>query len=327
VIKIVFFGTPEYAVPIIDSLHRKFKTKKGESPIAGVVTQQPRPKGRKQILAYSPVDTWAHKHKIPIYYSCTDLIKNKVVADLGILVAYGEIVSQETISVFPHGILNIHPSLLPKYRGASPLAAAIAAREKITGGTIIKIDEKMDHGPIVCQFEEEILDDDNQSTLGNRIFAKSAEVLCQLFEPYLAGKIKLKKQDDEKATFTALVKKEDGFIPPEFLKNALTSALTRTVPVKKDWQIGFIKNYSLIPNAETLERFIRAMQPWPGALTEIKVISDKKQVTRRLKIIKAHLEKQPVTCHLLLVPDSVQLEGKMTVSWEEFKRGYPNFSF
>ena len=280
--KIVFFGTPDYVLPILTSLHKKFVSGPGVSPIAAVVTQSPKPTGRKQILTYSPVDKWAHEHKIDIFYQSSELIKNSVKADIGVLAAYGEIIPKIVIDTFPHGILVVHPSLLPKYRGASPIQGAIANGDKQVGVTIIKMDEKMDHGPIVSQFKEETKPDDTTDTLRARLFERSKEVIAEMIEPYLQGKIKPKEQNHDEATYTKIITKQDGFIEAE----------------------------SFTSEAAKAERFIRAMQPWPQAWTLIG--------KKRLKILKAHLENGK------LILDEVQLEGKSPVSWEEFKRGYPD---
>jgi len=280
--KIVFFGTPDYVLPILTSLHKKFVSGPGVSPIAAVVTQSPKPTGRKQILTYSPVDKWAHEHKIDIFYQSSELIKNSVKADIGVLAAYGEIIPKIVIDTFPHGILVVHPSLLPKYRGASPIQGAIANGDKQVGVTIIKMDEKMDHGPIVSQFKEETKPDDTTDTLRARLFERSKEVIAEMIEPYLQGKIKPKEQNHDEATYTKIITKQDGFIEAE----------------------------SFTSEAAKAERFIRAMQPWPQAWTLIG--------KKRLKILKAHLESGK------LILDEVQLEGKSPVSWEEFKRGYPD---
>lgn len=313
--KIVFFGTPGYCIPILNKIQKEFKLKPHEAPVIAVVTQKPKPIGRKKFISYSPVDTWAFKRKIPVYYSSGELLKDQIQADLGILVAYGEILNQKILSYFPKGILNIHPSLLPKFRGASPLQAAIVSGESQTGGTIIKIDEKMDHGPIVTQFKEEILKSDNAKLLGERIFEKSAQVLVDLIPAYLKGKITLKTQDDKTATFTTLLKKEHGFIPPKYFESVIKGK-----KLKEDWKIDFIKDFSMLPTPENIERFIRGISPWPGSWTYI-FIDSKKKEQKRLKITKVELTDNKLT------PITVQLEGKLEVSWEEFKKGYPNFSF
>ena len=288
--KIVFFGTPDYVSPILTALHKKFVTGPGKSPIVAVVTQPPRPVGRKQIITYSPIDHWAHEHALPIHYSASELAVDSVEADLGVLASYGEIIKKDVINLFPHGILVIHPSLLPKYRGASPIPAAIASGDTMTGVTIFKMDEKVDHGPVISQFKEEILPDDNGETLRTRLFERSAEVLVELMKPYLQGKITPKAQDDSEATYTKTITREDGFID-----------INKKSP-------------------EEVERFIRAMQPWPGAWTFVR-LSEADAQTKRLKIHKAHTDNGK------LVLDEVQLEGKDRVTWKQFIDGYKDATF
>lgn len=289
--KIVFFGTPDYVLPILKAIHKKFVTGPGKSPIAAVVTQSPKPVGRREILTYSPVDKWAHERKIPIYYSASELLENPPDATMGVLASYGEIIKKEVINLFPQGILVIHPSLLPKYRGASPIPASIMSGESITGCSIIRMDEKMDHGPVITQFKEEILPDDNSETLRNRIFEKSADVITEMLPAYIQGKIKSKAQDHEKATYTKLLKREDGFI--DLTKDSLSV---------------------------TNNNFIRAMSPWPGAWTLIK-LNDKEEAKKRLKLLKSHIGDDQ------LVLDEVQLEGKDPVTWKQFKEGYNTAQF
>jgi methionyl-tRNA formyltransferase len=312
--KIVFFGTPDYVVPVLDTLYKEFKPVAGKSAVTAVVTQNPKPQGRKKELAYSPVDTWAHKKGIEKFFDPTDLLKNKVQADLGILASYGAIIPSEVIRLFPHGILNIHPSILPDWRGSAPVQATIISEDQ-AGATIIKIDEKLDHGPIISQFKDEVLAEDTTESLRERLFKRSAEVLAELIPAYLAGKITPRKQDHSKATFTREIKKDDAFIPPKYL-----DAILKGFPLTGRWKINFMKNYSLVPSAYTLNSFIRAMQPWPGAWTFVqKGQSAKDKEQKRLKIIKAHLES---TTSNKLVLDIVQLEGKTTVAWKQFKEGY-----
>lgn len=237
--RIIFFGTPDYVLPILTAVHKKFVSGPGRSPIIAVVTQSPKPTGRKQLTTYSPVDKWAHDHKIPIFYAADDLKKENLSPDLGILASYGEIIKKDVISLFPKGILVIHPSLLPKYRGSSPAPTAIQEGEIVTGATIIKMDEKMDHGPIISQFKEDISPTETGEELRNRLFARSAEVLAELIEPYLKGKITPRPQDDSRATYTKIFTKEDGY-----------------VDLKKETQ-------------ESLDRKIRALFPWPGVWTTL----------------------------------------------------------
>ena len=250
--KIVFFGTPDYVLPVLSAIHKKFVTGPGVSPIVAVVTASPKPVGRRQILTYSPIDKWAHEHKIPIFYRAKDFLERRIEADFGVLASYGEIIPPGVINSFPKGILVIHPSLLPKFRGASPIPAAIINGETKTGVTIFKMDEKVDHGQIISQFKEDILPDDNGETLRNRLFEKSADVLIELIEPYLRNKIVPRVQDDSEATFTKITKKDDG-----------------KVDLGKD-------------DPNEIERKLRAFYPWPGVWTLVN--------GKRLKILKAHLE-------------------------------------
>lgn len=277
--KIIFFGTPDYVLPVLKILYKYHA-------IVAVVTQPSKPSGRKQLLVYSPVDAWAHRRKIPIIFDFEKI----PTADLGICAAYGRIIPKFVICNFKFGILNIHPSLLPKYRGASPIQTAIAEGETQTGVTIIKTDDKVDHGPIVARFKEDILPDDTNETLRTRLFEKSAQVLIELIGPYTKGKIKHCKQNDKEATFTKIVKKEDGFV-------------------------NLIKDDPL-----EIERKLRAYAPWPGIWTQLRSSSFAGQA-KRLKILKAQLEKDK------LVIDEVQLEGKDPVTWKQFKEAYPQSRF
>ena len=252
--KIVFFGTPDYVLPILTTLHRKFVTGPGVSPVVAVVTRSPRPMGRKQIPTYTPIDKWAHEHKLPIYYESRELLKNKVDADFGVLASFSEIIPNEVISLFPKGILVIHPSLLPKYRGASPVQASIINGDTVTGVTILKMDAKVDHGQIVSQFKEDVHPDDTGEVLRNRLFERSADVLTELIDPYLKGKITPRVQNDEDASFTKIITREDG-----------------RVDLKTDDPV-------------TIERKLRAYTPWPGIWTMVD--------GKRLKILKAHLENE-----------------------------------
>lgn len=324
--KLVFFGTPYYVLPILEAVHKSFR-ERGESPIKAVVTQSPKPSGRKQILEYSAVDKWAHSKKIPIYFDSNKLIVDQVKADVAVLASYGDKIPPEVIKHFPHGILVVHPSLLPEFRWGSPVPAAIVTNSNPTGVTIIKMDDKWDHGPIVTQFKEEIFDDDNYQTLRDRLFAKSAGVLVQAFPAYLTAKIKLKPQDDNKASFARMIKKEDAFIPPKFIASALKGEVFRG----KKWTIDFIevgnKPFTFHPSPFTLNKFILAMTPWPGAWTEVSLgQSAKDKVQRRMKILKAHVNGSIINNQRLII-DLIQLEGKNPVTWEEFKRGYPEATF
>jgi methionyl-tRNA formyltransferase len=204
--------------------------------------------------------------------------------DVGILASYGRILAPKALNFPKHGVLNIHPSLLPKHRGPTPVPTALLKNEKVVGVTIFKMDEKVDHGPILAQFKETIKPDENAEDLLKRLFKAGAKVLLTILPAYLEGKIKLRKQDHKKATYTKKFTRADG---------------------KIDWQ----------KPASYLERLIRAMQPWPGAWTMVKIKPGQKP--KRLKILKAHLKNKK------LILDQVQLEGKKPVAFKQFQEGYP----
>lgn len=284
---IVFFGTPDFVIPVLAKLHKTYNAHDRYNTLT-VVTVAPKKAGRKKHLTYSEVDHWAYKRKIKIIRNLKKIPK----ADLGILAAYGQIIPQSVINKFTHGILNIHPSLLPKYRGPSPIQYTIKNGDKKTGVTIIKMDNKIDHGPIVSSFTESISEDDTTESLQKRLFERASDFLLDLIPNYIDGKINLEEQDHKKATFTKLLTKQDGLL-----------------------------NLKKISNPEKTHNHIRAMHPWPGAWT--KVILSKNSEPKRLKILSSHLSPN-AQC---LVPSIVQLEGKNEVTFKQFKQGYPDFSF
>lgn len=273
--KIIFFGTPDYVLPILEKLNKYHE-------VILVITQEPKPIGRDQKLSYSAVDTWAHKKKIAKQFNFEDLPE----ADLGVCASFGKIIPKEVLNHFKYGILNIHPSLLPKYRGASPIQSQIAEGVTQTGVTIIKMDEKMDHGPIVAKFKDEILPTDTFESLRVRLFERSADVLLELIDPFTKGKIQPKAQNHEEATFTTMVSKQDGFVD-----------LKTEAP-------------------EIVERKLRAYAPWPGVWTIVKIA----KVEKRLKILKAHLENGEL--HI----EQVQLEGKNPVAYKQFLSAHPQLA-
>jgi len=230
-------------------------------------------------------------------------------ADVGVLASYGRILTKEELALPKHGILNIHPSMLPKYRGPTPVPTAILKGEKITGVSIIKMDEEVDHGPIIIQFEIKIYPEDTAESLLKRAFTEGAIVLLKILPDYLQKKITPQPQNHRQATFTNKLTREEG---------------------KIDWS----------KSPEYLERMVRAYFPWPGSWTEVE-IRDTKNVIRktkientsrvshityrpkRLKILKAHLDPSTGSGQERLVLDLVQLEGKKPVSYKQFLEGHP----
>lgn len=246
--KIIFFGTPNFALPTLTALQQ------ASYNIVLVVTKLDQPVGRNLIKTPSAIKILSQQFGYQICNDLTDL-KLKISdlkPDLGVVVAYGKIIPKEILDAFPLGCLNLHPSLLPKYRGPSPIQSAILNGDQETGVTIIKLDEEMDHGPIVRNHQLPITNNQTLKSLHDQLSREAAKLLIETLPDYLSGKIKPVPQDDSQATFTKIITKEDGFI---------------------DWS----------KSAQDLERQIRAFYPWPGSFTEIKV----KNKSLKIKILSA----------------------------------------
>lgn len=234
---LVFCGTPQFAVPSLEKLVASgFR-------VSLVVTQPDRPRGRGMELAFSPVKQSALKLDLPI--TQPDKIKNNqefrdaltaLKPDAIIVVGYGRIIPQWMIELPKFGNINVHASLLPKYRGAAPIQWAIARGETMTGVTIMKIDAGLDTGDILSQEQLAINAEDTSETLGPRLAIVGAELLAKTLLALRAGTIRVHPQDDAKSTLAPILTKEDGRI-----------------------------DFSLTAN-EICNR-LRGFQPWPGAFT------------------------------------------------------------
>jgi len=261
-LKIVFLGTPEFGAIILEGL-----IKNNCKPIL-VITVPDKPVGRKQILTPPPVKLMAQKYNIPI--AQPEKIKEFKEGNLVICAAYGKVLAKEILETPRYGCLNVHPSLLPKYRGPSPIQTAILNGDKETGVTIILIDEKMDHGPIIAQRKWKISAKTNSEELSKKLAKLGAELLIETIPKWLKGEIKAEAQNESKATYTKILKKEDG---------------------KINWK----------KSAQEIERQIRAFHPWPGSFTfwkgkRIKILEADVLKNNKLTIKKLQPEgKKPMT--------------------------------
>jgi methionyl-tRNA formyltransferase len=236
-LRIVFCGTPEFAVPSLRGLiaERDFE-------VAGVVTQPDRPRGRKQELHGSPVKVAAVAAGIAVYQP--EKIKSDeayeyfqgLAPDAVVIIAYGQIISQRLIDVPRLGWINLHASLLPKYRGAAPINWAIAHGEKLTGLTTMLIDAGLDTGPTLLKYQTGIGADETAPELTAQLAEAGAPLIIETLQKLDRGEIKPMAQDDSQATLAPVLKKEDGRI---------------------DWSLS----------AFTIYNRIRGLQPWPGAFT------------------------------------------------------------
>ncbi|PIR72090.1 MAG: methionyl-tRNA formyltransferase [Candidatus Nealsonbacteria bacterium CG10_big_fil_rev_8_21_14_0_10_36_24] len=289
--KIIFLGTPEFGVIILEGLING-----GHKPIL-VVTAPDKPVGRKQMLTPPPVKTIAQKYNIlieqPKKIKNLELKIKNLKPDLGIVAAYGHIIPQEILTIPKYGFLNVHPSLLPKYRGPSPIQTAILNGDEETGVTIILMDEKIDHGPILAKRELEFSISNFQfSKLHDKLAELGVKLLLETIAKWINGEIKPKPQNESKATYTKIIKKDDGKI-----------------------------NWSR-PTTE-IEKQIRAFNPWPGTFTFIKKNNlPSLKLRRASKIIRVKILEAEVSKSNQLIIKKIQPEGKKPMTFEEFKRGY-----
>ena len=212
----------------------------GEFSVAAVVTQPDKPKGRDLKLTPSPVKVLAEKLNLPVLQPVKAREESfiqqlrELKPDLMVVVAYGQILPQAILNVPPHGCLNVHTSLLPKYRGAAPIQWAIADGEPETGVTIMKMDAGLDTGPILSTRRTPILPTDDSQVLHDRLAQLGAELLVETIPGYVTGKILPQPQPAEGSSYAAKIKKEDGRI---------------------DWNLPAVKIWNRL----------RAFTPWPGA--------------------------------------------------------------
>ena len=234
--RLVFLGTPAFAVPtlerVVDVGHQ----------VMAVVTQPDRPRGRGQQPAPPPVKEAAARLGLPVYQpervrrpEAMEYLR-AVAVDAMVVVGYGQIIPQSVIDLAPLGIINVHASLLPKYRGAGPVQWAIIRGETRTGVTTMRIDAGLDTGDMLLKAGTDIGDDENAIELGRRLSVMGAGLLVETLDGLARGAIVPEKQDPAQATYAPLLKKEDGIV---------------------DWSRP----------AGAIHNLVRGLQPWPGAYT------------------------------------------------------------
>ena len=211
--KIVFMGTPLFAVPVLKSLYQN-----GYS-VSVVYTQPPQKSQRGQKINKSPVqgisETLNIEHRTPISLKNNKEEYNylkELDADIAIVVAYGQIIPKEYLSLVKKGFINIHASLLPKWRGAAPIQRSIMSLEKETGISIMRIGEKLDTGPVCNSYKIEIMGDDNTETISDKLSTLAAEKILNNIDEILEDKIRFKEQNHNQASYAAKIEKIEGQI-------------------------------------------------------------------------------------------------------------------
>lgn len=212
-IKIGFWGTPEYSVIVLNEI------KKSGFDIKFIVTAPDKPRGRNMEVSPTPAKIFGIENNIevftPLKINEQDFIDNikKFDVDIYIVMAYGKIIPESILNIPKHGSLNIHPSLLPKFRGSCPIESAILSDEKNTGVSIIKMDKEMDHGPIIA-IEKVICEPwpMRRDILGTKLVEHGAVLMTKILPDWISGKIKEIPQNDNEASYTKKIEKTDGLI-------------------------------------------------------------------------------------------------------------------
>lgn len=298
----VFMGTPGFSVPVLVALLDAGRE------VVGVYTQPDRPVGRRRQPAPSPVKEAAKERGLPVLQppslKCAEAQEElaELTPDLIVVTAYGLFLPKTTLDLPPLGCLNVHPSLLPKYRGPSPVAAAILSGDADTGVTIIRLDEGMDTGPILAQRESSIGSDEDGTGLTARLFQMGADLMVETLPEWADGRIAAVPQDDAVATTTKLLKREDGEI---------------------DWG----------QDAARIARQLRAYQPWPGVFTKWR--GKLLKITEAAEVAEYATDSAPgqvialpsgglgvATAHGTLEIRRLQLEGSRGSDAAEFLRGH-----
>ena len=295
--RVLFFGTPFLARSILESL-----VADPAFDVVGVVCQPDEPVGRKAILTAPPTKQLAIDHNIPVFQPTK--LKDETFlaaidslhADVAVVLAYGRILPQILLDRIPLGFINIHPSLLPKYRGPSPMQAAILAGDSVTGVSIMKLDAGMDTGPLLAQSTIDLADDETSTSLTQKVVSVSAPLLIETLKGYIAGSIQPIAQSTEGISICKLLTREDGVV---------------------NWN----------ESSDVIDRKVRALNPWPGTAAIWK-ISDREVA---VKILSATPISNPILGNALVHPCgngtflhilSLQPAGGKPMSGADFMCGY-----
>ena len=302
--RIVFAGTGEFGIPCLEAL-----VASDDHFVLSVITQPDRPAGRAQKLLASPIKECALRHQLTVFQpedvnSATSLSQIRYQKpDLMVVVAYGQILKKPILELPELGCWNVHGSLLPKYRGASPIATAVRDLQKRTGVTIMQMNEGLDTGDILGKVATRIRPGETTGLLHDRLAKKAGPLLLYLLERAKKGKLKSARQNSQEASVAPRMKKEDG---------------------KIDWA----------KNPEEIDAHIRAMQPWPGAYAWVPDGTDQKMLKIFSVILSKRAKGKPgeiveINSHGILVAAKkggvllreVQLEGRKRMTAVEYSRG------
>jgi len=295
--RILLAGTPKTTVQVAEKL-----VESGHEIIT-VLCPFPKPVGRKKILTPSELELWAKEHTVPVIHVNKDLLQEKNTlrnklpqTDLLVVADFGFLVPAWLLNFPQHKALNLHPSLLPRWRGATPVPFTLLFGDKETGVTIIQMNEKFDQGGIVAQAPVKILSQDTTPLLLARAFDVGARVLLEILPSYISGNLKIVPQLATSPTPTSpRLSKEDGFVPFSTLFHVGKT------------EAPLLAKFGLETSAKTVERMVRALQPWPKVWTLLP--NGKRMIVHQARM----------TSKGTLELEQVQLEGKTPVQFSEVK--------
>jgi methionyl-tRNA formyltransferase len=301
-LRIVFFGTPGFAVPTLEALLRS------RHAVAGVVTQPDRPRGRGQQMLDAPVKAMAAASGVPVLQP--ERLKDAAFlealtalrGDLGVVVAYGKILSDQVLAIPTRGFVNVHASLLPRYRGAAPVHRAVIAGERETGVTIMRVVQALDAGPVLANVHRLIGPEETSEDVERDLARLGAALLVDTLDGLAAGHLRDQPQDDSQATYAHKLRKDEGLI---------------------DWRW----------TADRLHNMIRGLHPWPHAFT---FLGSRRFIVRRSRwsgepspeapgtVVDAAGDRLAVaTGSGVLEITEIQSEGKRPMPAREFLAGHP----
>lgn len=306
--KIVFMGTPDFAVGTLDAI-----VEAGHQ-VTAVVTQPDKPKGRGKETQMTPVKRCAFSHGIPVFQpvkikepEAVEQLRSYE-ADIFVVAAFGQILSEEILSMPKYGCVNIHASLLPKYRGAGPIQWSIINGEKITGVTIMRMEKGLDTGDMLFRREVEIAPDETADTLHDKLAAAGAKLIVEALPKIEAGEVMPEKQRDEDSSYAKMLTKDMG---------------------KIDWSM----------EAEKLDCLIRGLISWPGASTVFRgktlkiweeepvdassFPGERKEAAPGTVVLVEKDAFYVQTGNGVLKVKAVQPEGKKRMAVKDFLLGYP----
>ncbi|MBI2034006.1 MAG: methionyl-tRNA formyltransferase [Candidatus Liptonbacteria bacterium] len=285
----VFFGTPEFAAIVLRKLIE------AKIPPSLVITNPDRPFGRKKIITPPPVKQLIANCQLPIEVLQPEDLKtisprlSALEAEFFILAAYAKILPKEILQIPRLHVIGVHPSLLPKYRGPTPIQNAILNGEKETGVTLYLLDEKVDHGEIIAAASYKLDGNETYEKLMRKLAELGADLLLETIPEFIAGRLTPEKQDEAVTTYTKKFTSQDGFVKPEILEAALAGENRE--------------------QAKLIERKIRALNPEPGVWTYAIALANPEAEKRekRVKLLEAELREDK------LILKKIQIEGRKPI--------------